>query len=241
MPYVRSRLASLTTLAPAAAHPEGISRPGQVVTHGSAAATDGRTSASIIEPALAQSSASSRKRAGPASDPRPLVPIPLALPTRLVIPAISVDAPIVPVAQRLVRIGGASLAMSRAPTSYAAGWHRDSAPLGLAGNTVLNGHNANYGEIFRDLYTLEAGDIIVVYSGDVPYVHTVSNVFILREAGQSLETRRRNARHIEPTDDERLTLVTCHPYGSLRYRLIVLAQPGVSISGRSTGRVPSER
>ena len=40
-----------------------------------------------------------------------------------------------------------------------------------------------------------------------------------------MEVRLKNARHILPTEDERLTLVTCHPYGSLQYRLIVIAFP----------------
>jgi len=108
---------------------------------------------------------------------------------------------------------------------YAAGWHETSAPPGVGGNTVLNGHNTTYGEVFRDLYTLEVGDAITVYSGDTPHEYTVAEVLILPEAGQPLEVRIGNARYILPTDDERLTLVTCHPYGSLRYRLIVIARP----------------
>jgi sortase A len=106
---------------------------------------------------------------------------------------------------------------------YAAGWHETSAPLGVPGNTVLNGHNTTNGEVFRDLYTLEAGDTITSYSGDTPYAYSVTAVLILPEAGQPLEVRAENARYILPSDDERLTLVTCHPYGSLRYRLIVIA------------------
>ena len=108
---------------------------------------------------------------------------------------------------------------------YAAGWHESSAPLGVPGNTVLNGHNTTHGEIFRDLYTLEAGDDIVVYSDETPYTYAVTEVLILPEADQPLEVRVENAHYILPTDDERLTLVTCHPYGSLQYRLIVIAQP----------------
>jgi sortase (surface protein transpeptidase) len=53
----------------------------------------------------------------------------------------------------------------------------------------------------------------------------VSETLILPEAGQPLGVRRENARYVMPTDDERLTLVTCHPYGSLRNRLIVIARP----------------
>jgi sortase (surface protein transpeptidase) len=42
--------------------------------------------------------------------------------------------------------------------------------------------------------------------------------------------RLRNAEYIAPTADERLTLVTCHPYGSLRNRLVIIAYPAISKS-----------
>ena len=146
-----------------------------------------------------------------------------ALPTRIVIPAIGVDAPVVPVSWQTVEVDGQTQAAWEVPPMYAAGWHETSVPLGVPGNTVMNGHNTTNGEVFRDLYTLEAGDVITVYSDDTPYTYTVTEVLILPEAGQPLEVRLENARYIMPTDDERLTLVTCHPYSSLRYRLIVIA------------------
>jgi sortase A len=112
------------------------------------------------------------------------------------------------------------------PNEYAAGWHETSARLGEPGNTVLNGHNTTNGEVFRDLYRLEAGDKIIVYGQEVSRrTYVVSVTLILPEAGQPREVRLENARYVMPTDDERLTLVTCHPYGSLRSRLIVVARP----------------
>jgi sortase A len=148
-----------------------------------------------------------------------------ALPTRIVIPEISVDAPVVPVSWRTVEVDGQTQAAWEVPAMYAAGWHETSAPLGVPGNTVLSGHNTTNGEVFRDLYTLEPGDVITVYSDDTPSTYAITEILILPEAGQPLEVRLENARYIMPTDDERLTLVTCHPYGSLRYRLIVVAHP----------------
>jgi LPXTG-site transpeptidase (sortase) family protein len=111
------------------------------------------------------------------------------------------------------------------PDQHAAGWHDTSAKLGERGNVVLNGHNTSNGEIFRDLYTLHPGDRIIVHSEEIARTYAVSETLILPEAGQPLEVRLANARHVKPTDDERLTLVTCHPYGSLRNRLIVVARP----------------
>ena len=147
-----------------------------------------------------------------------------ALPTHIVIPAIGVDAPVVPVSWHTVEVDGQTQTAWEVPAMYAAGWHETSAPLGMVGNTVLNGHNTTNGEVFRDLYTLEAGDAITVYAGDTPHDYRVTERLLLPEAGQPLEVRLENARYAMPTDDERLTLVTCHPYGSLRYRLVVIAQ-----------------
>ena len=148
-----------------------------------------------------------------------------ALPSRIVIPDIGVDGPVIHVAWQETEVDGQTQAAWEVPDMYAAGWHVSSAPLGVPGNTVLNGHNTTYGEIFRDLYTLDVGDTISLYAGDEPYTYTVSEMLILPESGQPIEVRIENARYILPTDDERLTLVTCHPYGSLRNRLIVIAHP----------------
>lgn len=177
----------------------------------------------------------------PASDlPTPPTPTPTvipsptptpALPTRIVIPSISVDAPIVPVSWRTTEVDGQPQAVWEVPAMYAAGWHETTASLGVPGNTVLSGHNTGNGEVFRDLYTLEAGDTITVYAEDADknpvaaHTYDIDEILILPEAGQPLEVRLENARYILPTEDERLTLVTCHPYGSLRYRLIVIAHP----------------
>jgi LPXTG-site transpeptidase (sortase) family protein len=153
-----------------------------------------------------------------------LTPIP-ALPTRVVIPVIGVDAPIVPVSWQTLEVAGQAQAVWEVPDMYAAGWHETSAPPGIPGNTVLNGHNTTHGEVFRDLYTLEEDDVIIIYTDNAIHTYAAAKVLILPEAGQPLEVRQRNARYILPTDDERLTLVTCHPYGSLRNRLIVIAHP----------------
>lgn len=157
---------------------------------------------------------------------------PAAPPTRIVIPAIGVDAPVIPVSRYTLEVAGRAQMGWNVPDRYAAGWHETSAPLGRSGNTVLNGHNTTNGEVFRDLYTLRPGDVVIVYSEETSYTYTVSQTLILPEAGQPLEVRRSNARYIMPTEDERLTLVTCHPYGSLRNRLIVIARPVQSRSSR---------
>jgi LPXTG-site transpeptidase (sortase) family protein len=155
-----------------------------------------------------------------------------AVPTRIVIPALRLDAPVVAASTSELVVEGQAQKVWEAPAMHAAGWHHTSAMLGGAGNTVISGHNTMYGEVFRDLYQLAEGDLIAVYAGPRAYDFFVSSVLMLPEGDQPLAVRQRNARYIMRTEDERLTLVTCHPYGSLRYRLVVVAHPTAIVSGR---------
>jgi sortase A len=47
----------------------------------------------------------------------------------------------------------------------------------------------------------------------------------VKERGEPVEARRQNARWMNPTEDERLTMITCWPYTSNTHRLIVVAKP----------------
>jgi LPXTG-site transpeptidase (sortase) family protein len=147
-------------------------------------------------------------------------------PTHLRIPTIELDAPIVPISWKTTEVNGVDQAIWDVPDWHAAGWHNTSARIGIAGNTVLNGHNTTKGEVFRYLYTLELGSLIQVDTdAEETYTYKVEEKYILPEAGQPLEVRIQNAQYILPTQDERLTLVTCHPYGSLANRLLIIAYP----------------
>jgi sortase A len=121
------------------------------------------------------------------------------------------------------------------PEATRAGWHDTSAPLGVPGNTVINGHNWPENGIFRNLYKVELGSLVVIYAGDRVFDYEVVDAVIVKEAGQPLEVRQANAHRLMPTDDERVTIVTCHPYASTRNRLIVTARP-VAQSGRDIRR-----
>ncbi len=160
-------------------------------------------------------------------DPTPtMVALVGTLPVHMRIPAINLDAPVTSIGWEIVTRSGRSQAVWQVPNWRAAGWHNTSALLGIPGNTVLNGHNTGRGEIFRDLYKLEGGEAIEVEGQDGQvYTYEVGEKYILPEAGQPLDVRRENARYIQQTPDERLTLVTCHPYGSLANRLLIIAYP----------------
>jgi sortase A len=142
-------------------------------------------------------------------------------PTRIVIPAIHLDAPIEPVGWSQVN----GVNAWDIPNHFAAGWLKTSAPLGRPGNTVLDGHHNLAGEVFRYLVNLKAGDLIEVYSDDQLAVYEVTALHILPDRDQPLAVRRQNAAWIQPTLDERLTLVTCWPYTNNTHRLIVVASP----------------
>ena len=151
-------------------------------------------------------------------------------PQRIVIPSLSVDAPVVDVNLAAVQSDGQTVYQWQVPAAYEAGWHNTSAPLGQVGNTVLNGHHNIFGEVFGKLVDLEIGDEIIVYDKKIPHNYTVADVQILPERDQPLAVRIENATWIQPTADERLTLVTCWPHSDNSHRLIVVAYPTASSS-----------
>jgi sortase A len=168
----------------------------------------------------------------PASTPVPTSPAPstrpppaTAPPDRIVAPAIGLDAPVVPVGWKTVEENGQEVTEWEV-ADYAAGWHKTSAYPGNVGNTVISGHHNIRGEVFRYVVNLEPGHIVDLYVGQTVYRYMVTEKYILREKGMPPEVREENARWIAPTDDERLTLVTCWPYTNNTHRVVVVAKPG---------------
>lgn len=158
----------------------------------------------------------------PALPERPAVP---EVPVRLSIPAIELDAPVVIAETRAVKVSGKKYLQWLVPDKFAAGWHEASARLGEIGNTVLNGHHNLHGEVFRRLVDLNVGDTILVYSEESLFTYVITNKMILPEKYEQLDVRMENARWILPSDDERLTLITCWPYESNTHRLVIAASP----------------
>jgi LPXTG-site transpeptidase (sortase) family protein len=146
-------------------------------------------------------------------------------PDRLVIPSIFVDAPIISVHYKTIEYQDQTLQQWLVPTQLAAGWQDTSALLGVPGNTVLNGHHDAYGKVFQSLIKLVVGDEIRVYSGSHVFEYQVAAKMLLPERFQPLEVRLANARWIMPSDDERLTLITCWPADSNTNRVVIVAFP----------------
>ena len=176
------------------------------------------------EPVLLPDSSAQAPSAPARSVPVPKpTPVDLAgsIPTRIVIPAIQLDAPVETVGWHIVN----GTSQWDVPDYYSTGWLMTSASLGKAGNTALTGHHNIAGEVFRDLVKLKPGDRITVYSNAVPFYYQITTRKILPERGQPDEVRRANARWMQPTEDERITLITCWPYTNNTHRLIIVAKP----------------
>ncbi len=169
----------------------------------------------------------------PTATPAPTeTPIPTATPypsanappTHIQIPAINLDAPVVPVGSREVEYRGQMVRVWNV-ADYAAGWHETSLYPGQPGNIVISGHNNIRGEVFRDLVNLEAGAEITLIAEERPYAYVVESKMVIPEKGRPMEERLENNRWIGYFEDERLTLVTCWPYTSNTHRVIVIARP----------------
>jgi sortase A len=145
-------------------------------------------------------------------------------PQRLVIPAIDLDSPVIPVAWNTTTENGIEYSVWEV-ADRVVGWHRTSAYPGHGDNVVLNGHHNIRGEVFRYLVDLEVGDLVLVYAGEQVYHYAVSEKHILKEKGEPASVRKENASWIAPTRDERVTMVTCWPYTNNTHRLVVVARP----------------
>jgi sortase A len=144
-------------------------------------------------------------------------------PDTLYIPALELRVPVVPAHYRLIDFEGQTYQQWEAPNRLAAGWQVDSAGLGAPGNTLLYGHHNIYGKVFEDLYTLKEGQVIELRSGDEIFTYRIVLNMILEEKFQPLEVRLENARWLLPSNDERITLVTCWPANDNTHRVIVVA------------------
>jgi sortase A len=146
------------------------------------------------------------------------------LPNRVEIPTIAVDSPVVELGWSQKEQAG-KVFSEWDVAAYAAGWHKNSALPGEGGNVVLSGHNNILGAVFRELDQLKKGDPITLWMFNRLYTYTVDQVIVLPDHGVSDEQRAANAHWIGPSDEERLTLVSCWPRNNNTHRIVVIAHP----------------
>jgi sortase A len=147
------------------------------------------------------------------------------LPSRLVIPSIKVDTPVVELGWKTSKTASGSIFSEWDVAEYAAGWHKNSSVPGETGNVVMSGHNNILGSVFRQLDQLKRGDTLEVFAGGTEYSYAVDEVLILPEKHASDEQRQANVKYIQETTDDRLTLVSCWPRDDNTHRIVVIAKP----------------
>ncbi len=150
-------------------------------------------------------------------------------PTRLIIPALGIDTPVIEVAWGVAGEGDNRRSVWQT-ADYAAGHHINSANLGQVGNVVISGHHNTKGKVFEQISRdvdrreprLKVGTPIEVYAADGRvFTYAVEEVVVLDDAGATPEERIEHARWMAPTTEPVLTLVTCWPLWTNTHRVIV--------------------
>ncbi|TFH32073.1 MAG: class D sortase [Anaerolineales bacterium] len=90
-----------------------------------------------------------------------------------------------------------------------------SANPGQRGNIVLSAHNDIFGELFRDLDQLKAGDEILIQTVSQEFVYRVTGTRIVEPTEVSV---------LEPTAKPTITLISCYPYLVDNLRIVVFAE-----------------
>jgi sortase A len=147
------------------------------------------------------------------------------LPDRLVMPKLDMDIPVEEIGWSMRPGENGSVYNQWDEADYAAGWHKNSATPGEGGNVVLSGHNNIMGAVFRELDQLSRGDIATLYVDGIAHDYAVERVLIVPETTATAEQRKENAKWIQETGKEQLTLVSCWPRDNNTHRIIVIANP----------------
>jgi sortase A len=158
----------------------------------------------------------------PTPPPVPTAARDMPPPTHISIPAVGLDTAVVEVTSYVTQISGSSV-ITWEVSNWAAGHNDTSASPGEGGNIVINGHDAR--KIFYPLHSVEIGDEVVVTSPGGTFTYVVKEIHLRKEQGMPLEERLAVGMFMAPMGEERLTLITCWPYGVDDHRLIVVAKP----------------
>ena len=135
--------------------------------------------------------------------PAVIIPTPSARQaTRIVIPAIQVDAPIVQ--------GDGWEQLRRG-----VGQHIGTASPGQNGNLVLSAHNDIFGEIFKNLDMLLPGDTVTISTMGEQFTYVIKGTEIVEPTEVSV---------MDPTTTPSLTLISCYPYLIDNKRIVVFGE-----------------
>ena len=153
-------------------------------------------------------------------------------PTRLLIPVLGLDVPVIEVSWDVVFEDGTWKSVWQTADG-AAGHHRSSANPGEAGNIVISGHHNAKGEVFREVSEIGQpgvafgpGDLVILEAaGGQRHTYQVEQWerFPVEDSITAGE-RRRQGQFLATGTEPLLTLVTCWPYDSSSHRVIVVAR-----------------
>ena len=122
--------------------------------------------------------------------------------TRIVIPSIQVDAPIVQ--------GDGWEQLRRG-----VGQHIGTASPGQKGNLVLSAHNDIFGEIFKNLDMLMPGDLVTINTMGEQFIYVIKETEIVEPTAVDV---------MDPTTTPTLTLISCYPYLIDNKRIVVFGE-----------------
>ncbi|MDH7487224.1 MAG: sortase [Anaerolineae bacterium] len=168
---------------------------------------------------------------------------PPAVPVRIVIPDLGIDAPVEEVGWRVEEVRG-ELRSTWEMASFAAGHHSNSALPGQPGNVVISGHHNIEGKVFKNIslawdeetaelqedgitkrsHVLDGYTITLYDAAGRTFRYIIEGMYNMPDRDVSEEQRRYNARFIAPTSEPLLTLVTCWPYTNNTHRIVVVAR-----------------
>lgn len=101
----------------------------------------------------------------------------------------------------------------QAPLDAGPSWLSQTSWPGLPGNCVLAGHRSTFTQPFHDLDQLAAGDTVVLTDdAGSSFTYVVDRIFTVNP---------NQVEVMKPTPNATFTMITCHPIGSSRQRLIV--------------------
>jgi len=147
-------------------------------------------------------------------------------PTRIVAPAINLDAPVVTMDWRTEIQGEQATSVWNVPENEA-GWHLNSTRPGQGGNVVISGHNNSMGgHVFGRLDELTEGDTVTLWADETAHTYYISRRETIRAFAADSTMLYKLQQLAGPASTEQLTLITCWPNWTNTHRLILVAEPG---------------
>ena len=122
--------------------------------------------------------------------------------TRIIIPSIQIDAPIVQ--------GDGWEQLRRG-----VGQHVGTASPGQKGNLVLSAHNDIFGEIFKDLDMLLPGDTVTINTMGEQFTYVINETEIVEPTAVYV---------MDTTTAPTLTLISCYPYLIDNKRIVIFGE-----------------